>query len=145
VGTQKPQTPRQTPKTGAGMTIYSIEGAPLTTDPEPPDPEDAAKPRYLRASPGRVLLVREKVNRFYDEAKQFEKHADVIESEERFNIHAQIVRVGPKLDRDPWFKKGDFVIVTPSLLKEVQLDDEKSVYVAPFSAVDAVWSDTDDE
>jgi len=115
--------------------------APSAAAPEPsPSPK---RGRDLKPSPGRLLVMRQKVE---PTINGIAKPQDTIDREEAFNIFATVVAVGDRAAGGgaPWFKKGDVVTIEPSMARQVELADGMAVEIIPFAAVTGVFADEPD-
>jgi hypothetical protein len=136
------------------MTLYAADGeTPLSVAAAhsvPVPRQDAQKgfklPPDIRPAPGMLLLVRiAEASEYWSEEAGIVRPVD--EWRERTSPYAQIVRVGedkPDLGIRAFFQKGDYVLVNHSLLEAVEMP-EGTFYLAPFSAVKAVFCDREAE
>lgn len=127
------------------MAIHTPDGSVAVSDQQLKVPK-----RTLKPSPGRVLLVRLPIEGMTVDpigGGLIHKSVQQIEEELMTNPHAVVVRIGPPrrlMDGSlltPWFEPRQEVIVIWSLLKEVRLSREDSLWEAPYDAITAVWVD----
>lgn len=129
--------------------IYSPYGGQVTsTRPEAVQEAPQRPRRDVQPGPGQVLIGRKKVEARYSD--NIEKPLEAIEDEERRNIFATVLRIGPArqlaadLTETPWFAEGEEVIIAPNLLTEVDLGGD-SVWLIPFSGIRAKFVEPSDE
>jgi len=105
------------------------------------------KRRDYKPAPGRVTVIREKINDHYvaDEQVNIVKPTMAVEFEEVFSIFATVARIGDPIPGTmaPFFKKGDVVSIIPGLFTEVQLPGG-TVWQGPWSAVSGVFCEIDE-
>lgn len=108
-----------------------------------PEPE---KRRDFRPAPGRVLVLRQDVNPFYEGTK-IEKPVDALEMEQVFNTEAIVARIGDTINggMEPWYAVGERVVIEPAIFKEVRLSPTFSAWHGPFAGVQGVFEEVDEE
>ena len=128
--------------TGIINPYTNAEYPPIEEPTLPPDPAQAPprRGRDLRPSPGRLLVMRQKVETTIN---GIQKAPETIEREEAFNIFATVVAVGEQTPGGsaPWFKKGDVVTIEPSMARQIELAEGVAVELIPFAAVTGVFAD----
>lgn len=127
-----------------GSPTSSIASAFGTRAPEV-TPEVAPQPknRDYRPAPGKVTLLRQAVETHFVKDAELDIVKPDPESETLFQIFAKVVRVGEQAPNGmaPFFTEGQIVTVEPSMLREVPLGPNLTVWIAPFMAVTGVFAD----
>lgn len=105
------------------------------------------KRRDYKPAPGRVTVLRERVESHYSKELDLVKHPSQVEFEQAFAIFATVARVGDPISGGTpcWFAKGDVVSIIPSMFERVELAPGLDVWVGPASAVTGKFEDVPEE